>query len=387
MRVAAIDIMRITIPFRVTFTHALASRDRADSLLVRVRDEDGRAGYGEGAPRSYVSGETTDGARDTIERKLAPPWHGAAFDRFEDVVAALSEAYGTLRRDEHAAFCALELAILDLAGRVFHGSAGDPLGPLTRAHVRYSGVVSADGVDRALEFCRACRQMGLASVKLKVGRSPETDGAVLEGARRILGEECSLRIDANGAWSADEALERIRAYQRYRIDGVEQPVAADDLAGLTRVTVASPVPVIVDESLVSYEDGLRLIDAAAAHIFNIRVSKNGGLLAAARLRDLAITHGLSWMLGAQVGETAILSAAGRQLATRGREARWCEGSFGTLLLRRDVSAESVTFGPGGRAPALEGDGLGVTVTDESLGELEAASIVGGAKDDHPGEPR
>ncbi len=384
MKITTIEAVRLAIPFRVTFTHALASRDRTESLVVRVRDEEGRTGYGEGAPRPYVSGETADSARAAIEQTLGARWRGAAFDRFEDVVGALTEAHGALRRDEHAAFCALELAILDLAGRVFGRSAGDALGPRTREHARYSGVVPADGVDRALEFCRACRQMGLTSVKLKVGRSPETDEAILEGARRIMGPGRSLRVDANGAWSADEALERIRVFDRYGIDGVEQPVAADDLAGLARVAAESPVPVIVDESLVSYDDALRLIDARAAHIFNIRVSKNGGLLGAHRLRELAITRGLSWMLGAQVGETAILSAAGRHLATRGEEPRWCEGSFGTLLLRRDIAVEDVTFGPGGRAPALDGDGLGITITDESLGAWEAAPVAGGAR---AGDPR
>lgn len=367
MRITAIDAAPLAIPLRMKVTHALAARERADSVVVRVRDEEGRAGYGEGAPRPYVSGETAAGALEAIACTLAPPWRGASFDRVEDVVGALREAGGALKRDEHAAFCALELAVLDLAGRAFHRPAGDVLGPIARGQVRYSGVVPADGVEQALALCAACHRMGLAAVKLKVGASAEQDSAVLDGARRILGPECSLRVDANGAWTADEALERIRSWAKFGLDAVEQPVRADDLAGLTCVAAESPVPVVVDESLVSYEDGERLVGARGAYIFNIRISKNGGLLGAARLRDLAVSHGIPWMLGAQVGETAILSAAGRQLAARGGEPRWCEGSFGTLLLERDLSAEDVTFGPGGLAPALRGDGLGITIVVDPIG--------------------
>lgn len=366
MRIQSIDIFPLAIAFRLTFRHALASRDAMSSLIVRVRDEQGRAGYGECAPRSYVSGEDADSAHRTIEQRLSPPWRGAEFAAFDDVIAALRDAQGRVKRDEHAAFCAMELAILDLAGRTFGRSAADVLGPVTRPGIQYSGVVSADSPERTREFCEAYRKMRLPAVKMKVGSSLDNDLANLSVAREILGDACSLRVDANGAWSADEALQRIEQMQRFRIEAVEQPVAADDIAGLTHVTAASNVPIIVDESLISFADAMSLIEARACHMFNIRVSKNGGLIGAARLRETALQHGLDWMLGAQVGESAILSAAGRHLATRGAPPRWCEGSFGTLLLERDIARENLTFGPGGAAPAIEGPGLGITIDNSAL---------------------
>ena len=131
MRIQSIDIFSLAIAFRVTFRHALASRDAMSSLVVRVRDELGRAGYGECAPRSYVSGEDAESARHTIAQRLAPSWRGAEFVAFDEVIAALCEAQRGLNRDEHAAFCALELAILDLSGTRIrsicgrHAGAGD----------------------------------------------------------------------------------------------------------------------------------------------------------------------------------------------------------------------------------------------------------------------
>jgi muconate cycloisomerase len=125
----------------------------------------------------------------------------------------------------------------------------------------------------------------------------------------------------------------------------------------------------VDESLASFDDGRVLIERKACHVFNLRISKCGGLLGAFRLRDLARQAGLGFMLGAQVGETAILSAAGRQFATRSQDLLFCEGSFGSFLLENDIGVQDLTFGREGKAPALDGPGLGVEIDQARLAGL------------------
>jgi L-alanine-DL-glutamate epimerase-like enolase superfamily enzyme len=72
MRIKHIDIFPLSIAFRVRFRHALASREAMSSLIVRARDEHGRTGYGECAPRSYVSGEDVESARRAIKQRFAP---------------------------------------------------------------------------------------------------------------------------------------------------------------------------------------------------------------------------------------------------------------------------------------------------------------------------
>ena len=116
---------------------------------------------------------------------------------------------------------------------------------------------------------------------------------------------------------------------------------------------------VVDESLCTHDDARRLIDANACDIFNIRVSKNGGLINAGRLHRLAREAGLRSQLGAQVGETGFLSAAGRHFATRFDDILWLEGSFAGFLLEKDIVEPDIVLGPDGRARALEGPGLGV----------------------------
>ena len=79
-----------------------------------------------------------------------------------------------------------------------------------------------------------------------------------------------------------------------------------------------------------------------------------------------LSAGLACQLGAQVGETGILSAAGRQVATRLDSLLWREGSYGRILLKEDITEPDVTVGPGGWAPALESPGLGTAPAPDAL---------------------
>lgn len=369
LRIRQVEVMTVVVPFRITFRHALASRSEGEAIVVRMVDAEDRVGFGESAPRSYVTGETIEMARDTLRQSLVPPLLGVSFSNLDEIKAALNHFLGALPRNQHAAFCALELSLLDLAGKVFGLSAGSIVGEVESPEVRYSGVISADGVEEALGWCKKMSALGLREVKVKVGLSADADLEILKGARRILGDACSLRIDANCAWQPENALRHLETFAPIRLDGVEQPLAANDIDGLAWLTERSPMPVIVDESLASLTDGRLLVERKACHVFNIRISKCGGLLGACRLRDLARQAGIGFMLGAQVGETAILSAAGRHFATRSQGVRFCEGSFGTFLLEEDIGTEDVTFGPGGTAPAIGGNGLGVVVDEARLARL------------------
>jgi L-Ala-D/L-Glu epimerase len=357
LRPVEAELLHVAIPFRFAFRHALAERDVGESVLLVLRDADGRRGHGECAPRRYVSGETAATALAELGRRL-PEILGRRWGSFDELVAELQAGAVGLPRAAHAAYCALELALLDLGGRVFGRAAGAPLGDVLAPTVAYSGVISAGSPEVARAACARARQLGVDRLKVKVGGTLDEDLAVLTAVREALGGTAHLRVDANGAWDARTALERVAAFEPFELEGLEQPCAADDIDGLAWLAARSSVPVIADESLVSLEDGRRLVAARACHVFNVRISKCGGLLASGRLRDLARGAGIATMLGAQVGETAILAAAGRQFAARTADLRFAEGSYGRLLLEADVS-DALDLQPGGLGALPEGPGLGV----------------------------
>jgi len=373
MKIARAEIYQLNIPFKLTFSHSKASRSESDGIVLCIKDEEGLQGWGECAPREYVTGETTEIANKTIQRMLSI-FFNLTFNSFEEVVHAIHEYLPKLERAEHAAFCAIELALLDLAGKSFKKSCAELIGPQCHEVVKYSAVLTAGDVKAAKIFSEMTKKFGIQSVKVKVGVSKETDLKVLDIVREILGDKCGLRVDANCAWNAEEALTSIEAYAPYNLQGIEQPLEAQDIDGFVWLTERSSVPIIVDESLVSFDDAKMLAERHACNVFNIRVSKCGGLCNSTRIRNYAIESGIQCMLGSQVGETAILSAAGRQFATHSSQLLFLEGSFGSFLLESDVAQEDLTFGPGGKGNSISGYGMGITIIPEKVSEFATQSF-------------
>ena len=370
MKFTRFDIITVDIPMRQSVRHALAERNVARNILVAVHDESGTIGWGECCPRPYVTGETIDSVKQDLADTILPQLLGRELASFEQAETLLLPLLDTMARNQQAAFCAAELAVLDLAGKHFGISAGMVLGPVQTPQVRYSGVIATDDIESVQQNAGFMAKFGVGDVKVKVGASLESNLEILTTARAILGDKVTLRIDANCAWTAEETLRQLGAMQAFSLTGVEQPVPGEDIEAMRAVTAAKLVPVVADESLCSLEDARTLIREQACDIFNVRISKCGGLINAGRIDALARAAGLDCQLGAQVGEAGILSAAGRHYATRSQGVRWCEGSYGQLLLEEDITEPDVTLGPGGLAPALETDGIGVTPLAERLQRYE-----------------
>jgi L-Ala-D/L-Glu epimerase / N-acetyl-D-glutamate racemase len=247
------------------------------------------------------------------------------------------------------------------------------LGPAHSPVVEYDAVLPFSSPGKLVALALAIRALGVRTVKIKVGADLDQELRSLELLRRVLGRDADLRVDANCAWSADQALASIERMRRYGISGIEQPLPADDLEGLRRVTAETPEAIIVDESLRTVDEARVLAESRACDAFNIRVSKNGGLLPAMEIAGIAREHGLDCVVGAQVGESGILSAAGRHAAAAIVRPRHVEGSGGRLLLREDLTAENVLPGRKGWARAFEGPGLGVHVERDVLARLVRSS--------------
>ena len=377
MRLVGATLYALRIPFVESFSHSATERGCSDSIVVRVRDETGVEGFGEGAPRAYVTGETTETAwshlADTLwprvaERALpdastldaAGVPEGGVLDALAAAVpdVALNGALAA-----HASRAALELAILDCALRR-DGRSLAALLPPRRSRVTYSGVVTAGPLERVVLHARRMRVVGFRHVKLKVGF--DDDVARVKAAREALGPDVSLRLDANGGWSFARAVEVLGAVEPFDVAAIEQPLARGTAEELARLRAATPIPLMADESLVTLADAEALLAEKAVDFFNVRVSKCGGLARSLTIATRAAEAGVGVQVGSQVGETAILSAAGRHLAAALPAVAFAEGSFGTLLLAEDVSRESIRFGHRGEASLLTGPGLGVRVVEERL---------------------
>jgi muconate cycloisomerase len=365
--VTAIEVCTAELPFRFSFGHALAERSSSTNVYVKVTLSDGSIGFGEGVPRGYVTGETPGAAADTVRGRYAPALLGAALDGPDDVAGVLDGVGSESLTDgvPGAAWCAFELAVLDAAGRSFDLPVSHWLGPVRAPILTYDAVLPFSNTAALGPLAGVILALGITQVKLKVGRDLDDDLRRLALLRRVLGADADLRVDANCAWSADEAMAAIEQMRRYGISLVEQPVAAADVEGLVRLTASCPELIAVDESLRTVAEARALVDAKACDAFNIRVSKCGGLRASMEIARIAADAGRTVVVGAQVGESGILSAAGRHLAACVAP-RYLEGSAGRLLLREDITRERVLPGRAGRARPHAGAGLGITVREDVL---------------------
>jgi len=395
MKARAIHLHHVRVPFRMTFRHAKAERTSSENVVVAVDLVSGERGLGESVPREYVTGETVASALEALKQGapsvlhktfispatliefLDPSPAEAGQERPGDLAHGRPEhVEGRLRLEGNAARCALELALLDAAGKHFHKTVAELLGcaPGVEALPPYSGVISAEAVGAATWSALKMRLFGFPHIKAKVGLSDAGDIELVRRLRLVLGPRKDLRLDANGVWNLDQAATMIESLSPYRISAVEQPLPKAESARMPELRQRVKVPLMLDESLCTLADARQAAEEGWCDLFNIRISKCGGLLPSLRIAQIAREKKLGFQIGCQVGETGLLSAAGRQLATLLPDARYLEGSYDRFLLEMNLTTRPVSFGYGGRARPLTGPGLGVEVSETALNHMTVSRV-------------
>jgi len=312
-----------------------------------------------------VTGESAHSTFQTLRQTLLGSLSARTFNSVEEVKKYLSDlGLSPIGQSNLSAFCAFELALLDLSAKYWDHSLERIFGTHWNQPPPYSAVIPLLPPGKLKGFLALVRKNAMRNIKIKVGT--RIDPVVFEQTLSILGPDVDLRVDANGAWNEAEALRNIEQIEPYGVRAVEQPVEKKNLKGLKEVTARSRIPIVADESVCSAEDARKLLDMGACHALNVRLSKCGGFFGSLAVLDIARRGGMKCQIGCQVGETGILSSAGRHLAGWFDGLLYLEGSFGTWVLHEDIVEEDIRFGTGGHASPLIGKGLGVHVRLRTL---------------------
>lgn len=358
----SLEMTPLVIPFTTRFKHASADRGETESVVVTATAADGTVGVGEGCPRHYVTGESIASALDFFTSRRRDLLQLASFD----ALTAWVRTHAAELDAAPAAWCAVELAVLDVCGR----QAGVPLEPLLglaplAGEFRYSGVLGDMAPDAFATLADRYHALGLRDLKVKLSGDLARDRAKLAAIAGLDGP-VRVRADANNLWSSvDDAVAGVRALDA-PLFAVEEPlVPAGRIDELAHLADRLAIPIIVDESVATAAAVRALPGDARRWIVNLRVSKMGGVLRSLDVVAAARAAGIGVIVGAQVGETSRLTRAGlavAQAAGAGLVAQ--EGAFGTLLLSRDVCDPPLMFGAGGRLavaahPRLLAPGLGI----------------------------
>ena len=293
------EFERVSLPLAEEFTIARDTQTAAENTIVRITDDSGATGVGAAAPSAHY-GETPA----TVEAVL--PDLLAVVERAGDPHARqrIERERDEVVRDNPAAHAAVDIALADLAATrlgvpLFRQWGLDP-----DATPKTSFTIGLDTTDRMREKAADAVTAGHGVLKVKLGT--DRDREIL-GAIRAAAPDVRLRVDANEAWTPTEAVRKIEALDECDVEFVEQPVAADDPAGLRHVAARSKLPLAADESCVRLTDIPRV--AEWADIANVKVMKCGGLGPARQMLHAARAHGLETMLGCMIESNAAIAAA------------------------------------------------------------------------------
>jgi len=290
---------RLTLPIDGAFTISRGSKTEVETAVVRVSDEGGQTGVGAAAPDTHY-GETADTVCAVLPALLD------AVEAVDDPLAleTIERRLRTVVRDNPAARAAVSIAVHDLATRrlgvpLYRHFGLDPdRAPAT------SYTVPIDDPETMGENATGAVDNGYGVLKVKLGtdRDRERMAAIREAA-----PDATIRVDANEAWTPHEAIEKSRWLADLGVEFVEQPVPAENPAGLKRVHERSVLPVAADESCVTLPDVPAV--AESVDIVNLKLMKCGGLREAVRMIHTARAHGLEVMLGCMVESTTSIAAA------------------------------------------------------------------------------
>jgi L-Ala-D/L-Glu epimerase len=269
------------------------------SVRVRIRDGEGNEGWGEAAATPYYGeiADTVQAVMPRLRRAVEEASDGEPF-AVERIEGAVDRAIGR----NPAARSAVSAALHDLVGKRLGVPVWKLWGLDPAAAPISSFTLGIDALDVMREKVREAQAYPILKLKVGTSRDEEILGMIREEA-----PDKTIRVDANTAWTAKQAIAALPMLQEYRVEFVEQPLPPEDTEGLRRLTRVSPLPIIADESCEVATDVGRLYGAVDG--VNIKLAKCGSLREAIRIVHAARALGMSVMLGCMIESTLGIAAA------------------------------------------------------------------------------
>jgi L-Ala-D/L-Glu epimerase len=325
-------LLRLSIPFRAPFVSADAVVSARDLVVLRLEGSDGTVGWGEAAPFE--------------------PYDGVPLER---AIAALSGGGG--RRPPQAR-AAEEIARLDLEAR----QEGRPLAEPVKDALAVNMTLPGGPPEEVAARARAGARAGYACFKVKVGLPEDVERVA--AVRAAIGPWPALRVDANRAWSVEQAVASVRAMEHNDLEFVEQPCRT--LEELRQVRGRVSTPIAADESAGSARAIRRAIEVEACDVVNVKLAGAGGFGPAREMLRLARSNGLGAFLSSTLDGPWGIAAALQLAASEGLTLA-C--GLATLSLFEGPIAHALPAPRNGTLKVPAGPGLGVEISGESLADV------------------
>jgi O-succinylbenzoate synthase len=350
--VAAVELRRVRLPLLEPFVAAHGTEHEREVVLVHVAGRDGEHGWGECVALSEptYTAETTASAWVALRDQLVP---------------ALLADEPVPTTGHPMAWTAVEVALVDLRLRRQRRALVDALGAARRPIDACAVVGLQPTIDATIAAVGRRVDEGYRAVKLKI--APGHDLEPLAAVRAAFAD-LALAADANGSFTLDDRS-RLEGFGELGLDYLEQPLAADDLAGLARLRPALPYALALDESVASPDDLDRAVAAGAGSIVNVKPGRVGGIAACQAILARAAEAGwgafVGGMLETGIGRATALAVASHPACTLPTDLGPSDRYFDADL------TEPIPLEAGGCLQVPAGSGIGVVPRS---GRLDAATV-------------
>ncbi|QMU59108.1 MAG: mandelate racemase [Boseongicola sp.] len=362
MKISRITVYQVDLPLEHPYwlSAGRLKFEVLDATFIKVETDAGIVGWGEGTPwgHTYVPAHGP-GIRAGIAT-MAPYILGLDPRRNLDIERAMDLALpGHLY-----AKSPMDMACWDIAGQAAGLSIADLMGGGSRTPRPIASSVGATTATDTRAVIDRYRQRGYIAHSVKIGGDVERDIARIRDVESIRREGEIVLYDVNRGWTRQQALRVMNAVEDLNVM-VEQPCESlDDIAA---ISAKHATPVSVDESLVTLQDATRIALDGLAEIFGIKLNRVGGLTKAARMRDIALTHGIDMFImatgGSVLADTEALHLAATIPDDNCRAVWACQD-----MITVDIAGGRGPRNVDGYLHLPEGPGLGVHPDEDALGD-------------------
>lgn len=345
-----VEVAELRLPLKHTVRHAAKSRKEGESIWVKL-SRNSVSGFGEGCPRDYVAGDELGSSIEWVKETFCD---GKLSISSVEALGQWVGEHESVINVYPSAWCAVEMALLDLLAREKKVSVENLLGiEGNQLKGKYCAVLGDDKEWKFLDRLDRFLIRGISDFKVKLNGDLETDRDKLKCVQKLAVEhdakDFRVRFDANNLWKhkTDDAIKYIKTLGG-GFFAVEEPVTAKDATANSRFSSETDLPVILDESLCTFDDFNLYRTLPGQYIANIKVSRVGGLIRAMKLIDAAKKEGWQIIIGCHVGETSLLTRAGLVAAAyAGDNLISQEGAFGDYLIEHEPAEPMLKFGRDG----------------------------------------
>lgn len=364
MKITRIEAIPLSIPLTKSLRMGGREYSFAEMVLVRLETSGRYAGFGEAPVAPYLTGETVTGVLAAVEILSQTILGKDARD-----LVALSQSMRHAIVGNAAAKAAVDIALHDAVAREYGLPVYRLLGGRTQNEFGCLTLVGNSDRQRDLAEVSARRAEGFTAFKLKVANGDlEEEAATLVDMRKMLGPRALVCADANGAWTTAEATRFVKLVEPSSPDFLEQPVAAENRDGMTRVARASSVPIGADESIHSVGDIRSLLAEGAAAGGAFKIMKLEGVTRCVEAIRLCRALGGEVNLSGKLGESSVGNAATLSVATAVGGITWGL-SLTNKYLVGDIVRNPILL-QNGRIQPIDQPGLGVDIDEAKVSRFE-----------------